>query len=115
MLYELLQPFINDIIVAIAGLFTVITLAIFTELRKRILTWIDSRNDLRHQEYLKFIADQAFGYVEMTMKDAQSQTKINEAIRFVSKNLEKKKIQMSDEEIRASIEKAILEFKSKSK
>jgi hypothetical protein len=114
-MYEILSPYLNDIITAVLGLITFMILTALTELRKRVLVWIDSRNDLRHQEIIKNLATDAFSYVETSMKGKEGSEKLKEASAFVSRQLADKKINYSEEQIIAAVEKAVLDFKKDNK
>lgn len=114
-MFELIAPYLNDILLALFSLITTVIVVMFYELRRRVLEWFDSRNNLKHQEYLEHLAEQAFSFVEQTMKDAPSQAKLHEAIRFVSERLEDKGINLKTSDIWAAIEKAVLNYNSKTK
>lgn len=113
-MYQLVEPFISDIVVALFGLITAIVLAMFAELRKRVLLWIDSRNELRNQEILRNITEDAFSYIEQTMKNESSQRKFNEAVIYVSDKIESKGLKVNHKEISAAIEREVLKFNNKS-
>lgn len=107
-----MSPYIEQILTGLVSLITAIILAAFVELRKRVLTWIDSHNNLRLQKILNSLATQAFAEVENSMNDGEpGYEKMEKAISIVAAQLQKKGIKNFDEEhIKMAIEEAVLKF-----
>lgn len=114
-IFDLISPYITDIVQSLIGLVAIIIIALLAELRNRVLKWIDTRNNANQRELLHYIANEAFALVEQTMKNETSQTKLNKAIEYASARLKQYGINVTVDEVRAAIEKAIVEYNSKTK
>lgn len=90
-------------------LLATVVLAGFTELLRRVLAWIDTRKSLAQRDLLHRLAEEAFAYVEQTMVGAKSADKLGAASIYLARALEARGIHVGPDEIRAAIEKAVLQ------
>ncbi|WP_099301790.1 phage holin [Bacillus sp. Marseille-P3800] len=107
---SLLTPSIEQLFIGIASLLATLVTFSFVELRKYVLNWIKTRNDLRSQDLLMRFATQAFAEVENSMKNGEGQEKLNAAISLVSKRARENGLQIDEANIRGAIEEAVLKF-----
>ncbi|MET3505647.1 phage holin [Halalkalibacter oceani] len=107
---ELIQPYFVEITVGIIlGLFSIVTtiaLKLYETFKQSTL----SNKNVKDHEYLWYLANTAFGFIEQTMKGKKSQDKLSEAILYVSERLKQKNVEVEEIEIRAAIERAVTEF-----
>ncbi|MBY9081188.1 hypothetical protein KIH86_23860 [Paenibacillus sp. HN-1] len=107
------QPYITAIVLALIGLLTTVILRSISILQKRVTIWIDSRQSVSERELLHKIAAEAFAIAEKEVSGAT--LKYNAAFAYTSDRLGKAGIKVSSDEIKASIEKAVLDYNAKTK
>lgn len=112
---ELIQPYVTSIVVAVVGILTTIVLAFIATLKTKINLWIDTKTSASQRELIHKIANEAFAYIESTMKDQGSKTKLSAAYMYASEKLGQLGINVTKEEIDAAVEKAVLEYNAKQK
>jgi len=66
-----MEQFAHEITNALVSLLALLVLAVITELRKRVLGWIDARKSSAEREILYKLAQEGFALVEQTKKCAQ--------------------------------------------
>jgi len=105
-----MEQFVHEITNGLVSLLALLVLVAMTELRKRVLGWIDARKSTAEREFLYKLAQEGFALVEQTMSEAASGNKIAAASAYVSRHLEARKINVSHEEVRAAIERFVTEY-----
>jgi LL-H family phage holin len=104
-----MENLLNQVVLALVSLLAAITLAVLAGARRRVLDWIDSRKNLAQRDLLHRLAEEAFALVEQTMAGSKSTEKLSAASNYLSRLLESKGITVGSDEIRAAIEKAVLQ------
>lgn len=107
------QPYLSTLVLALIGLLTTVVLRVISVLQKKVLLWIDSKTSAADREVLHKIASEAFAIAEKTVTG--SQTKYNTAYSYTSEMMGKAGIQVTPEEIKAAVEKAVLDYNAKTK
>lgn len=110
---EAAQPYLQTIFLALISLIASLVVAALVGLRKKVQTWVDNKASKEQREILHLLADEAFALVERLYKSEGSQTKLNEAKNYIYSRIKEQGINISDTEIRAVIEKSVLDYNSK--
>lgn len=112
---ELLQEHIYTIVAAVIGIITTIVLTLLTALQKRLILWLESKTSVNDRELIYKVAGEAFALAEKSFKTSTGQAKLNFAYSYASELLIKAGIKITNDEIKAAIEKAVLDYNVKSK
>ncbi|MEB4781442.1 phage holin, LLH family [Paenibacillus jamilae] len=112
---ETIQPAISTIVTAIVGVLVTFALAGINTLKNKANTWLDARTTAAQREVIHKVAGEAFALAQTTFKDAGGVRKMQEALQYASLRLTEQGIVVSPTELQAAIEKAYLEYKSKTK
>lgn len=112
---EYIQPYLEDIIKNVVGILALIVLSSFALLRTKIKVWIDTKTSANQRELLHKIANEAFAYAETVYNSEPSRNKLSQAFIYASNRLGKLGIKVTEEEINAAIEKAVLEYNAQKK
>lgn len=110
---ELIQPYIDAVVTALIGLLAALLVAGITSVRKKVEAWLEARTTDQQREALHKIAQEAYALVEAQFKGSGAERKLEEAKGYLLQRLNALGISLTDEEIRAAIEKAWLEFGNK--
>lgn len=107
-----LQPYLVAIVLAIvAGITTIIGVAV-KAVTKKLVAWIESKTTESQQVVLKEVGKEAFAHAETLYKGLGGEAKLQEATNYASKKLEGVGINVSGEEIQASINGAWIDNKA---
>jgi hypothetical protein len=112
---EAAQPYLQTIVLALMGLIASMVVAALMELRQKVLGWIKSRTSTEQRKLLHRLAEEAFSLVEKLYKSEHSQTKLAEARQYLYDRIKEYGLNVSDDEILAVIEKAVLDYNTKVK
>lgn len=112
---EQIQPHLQTIVVALISIATTVILGLLTILQKRINLWLASKTSVSDMELIHKVSAEAFALAESAFKTVTSQAKFNQAFNYASDRLAKAGIKVTGEEIKAAIEKAVLEHNTKTK
>lgn len=107
---ESIQPQLNTVVSAIIAALVTIILALVAVIQKKVITWINSKTSANQREMVYKLASEAFAIAESAFRSEQGKAKLNYAYSYTSELLVKKGIKISDDEIKAAIEKAVLEY-----
>lgn len=106
-----LEPVVQGIVTALS----IIVAACILWLRKRMAAWIEASTTREQQELLQKLGEQAFAFAETVFNDLGGRDKLKEAISYVERQLSYRGIELDYEQIRAAVEKAVLEHNSRTK
>ncbi|WP_051236805.1 phage holin [Paenibacillus pinihumi] len=109
---ELIQPYVQSVLLGVLSLLTAIVTGALFEARKRVLLWLDTRTSNEQRELLHKLAGEAFSFAETVYKEAGGPAKLEQAYQYLSKRLQERGIELEHEDIRSAIEKAVLEYKT---
>lgn len=84
-------------------------------LRRRLASWIEAVTTREQQELLMQLGTQAFAFAETVFNEYGGREKLKAAIDFVDRQLAVRGIELDYEQIRAAVEKAVLEHNIKAK
>lgn len=112
---EHIQPYVGEIVSALISILALVVLSFLALLRTRVNLWIDTKISASQRDLIHKIANEAFSYAESTLNTESGRKKLNQAFIYTSEKLGKLGIKVTDEEINAAIEKAVLEYNSKKK
>jgi LL-H family phage holin len=102
---QLLAPLMNGAVTALS----VLIAAAILWLRRKVDAWLEMSMSREQQEILMKLGEQAFSFVEVVYQDLKGPEKMEEAIKFVERQLNSKGLKADREQIRAAIERAVLE------
>lgn len=102
------QPYITAVVLAIVGLLAAFVLRTVALLQARGLAWLDGKLNVQQRDLLHKIASEGFAYAQTVYKELGGEEKLQQALVYVSDQLEARGIKAAPEEIRAAIEAAYL-------
>ncbi|KAF6614376.1 hypothetical protein HFE03_03350 [Paenibacillus sp. EKM102P] len=112
---ETVQPYVNTIVTAAVGVLTAFVLGGLNKLKTKVNVWLEARTTAAQREVIHKVAGEAFALAQTTFKDAGGVRKMQEALQYASLRLTEQGIVVSPTELQAAIEKAYLEYKTKTK
>lgn len=112
---EQVQPYVATIVLAIVGLLVTVILGAVNVVKAKAGAHFDAKLTATQRETLHKIAGEAYAYAETAFKDTGGSAKLAEALQYASSQLINRGINVSELEVRAAIEKALLEFQGSSK
>ncbi|MGR6127223.1 phage holin, LLH family [Paenibacillus sp. SER-28] len=112
---ETVQPYVNTIVTAAAGVLTAFVLGGLNKLKTKINVWLEARTTAAQREVIHKIAGEGFAFAQTAFKETGGERKLQEALQYTTLRLAEQGITVSAVEIRSAIEKAYLEYNSKTK
>ncbi|MGR6763223.1 phage holin, LLH family [Paenibacillus sp. T2-29] len=112
---ETVQPYVNTIVTAAAGVLTAFVLGGLNKLKTKVNVWLEARTTAAQREVIHKIAGEAFALAQTVFKEAGGERKLQEALQYASLTLSSQGIVVSQVELKSAIEKAYLEYKAKTK
>ncbi|MCV9947788.1 phage holin, LLH family [Paenibacillus sp. BT-177] len=112
---ETVQPYVNTIVTAAAGVLTAFILGGLNKLKTKVNVWLEARTTAAQREVIHKIAGEGFAFAQTAFKQAGGERKLQEALQYTTLQLAEQGITVSAVEIRSAIEKAYLEYNSKTK
>ncbi|MDG0053097.1 phage holin, LLH family [Paenibacillus sp. P2(2022)] len=112
---ETVQPYVNTIVTAAAGVLTAFVLGGLNKLKTKVNVWLEARTTAAQREVIHKIAGEGFAFAQTAFKQAGGERKLQEALQYASLTLTSQGITVSQVELRSAIEKAYLEYKAKTK
>ncbi|WP_418026211.1 phage holin, LLH family [Paenibacillus sp. JJ1722] len=112
---ETVQPYVNTIATAAAGVLTAFVLGGLNKLKTKVNVWLEARTTAAQREVIHKIAGEGFAFAQTSFKEAGGERKLQEALQYASLTLSSQGIVVSQVELRSAIEKAYLEYKAKTK
>ncbi|WP_342426528.1 phage holin, LLH family [Paenibacillus sp. FSL L8-0158] len=112
---ETVQPYVNTIVTAAAGVLTAFVLGGLNKLKTKVNVWLEARTTAAQREVIHKIAGEGFSFAQTAFKEAGGERKLQEALQYTTLSLAEQGITVSTVEIRSAIEKAYLEYKAKTK
>lgn len=110
-----LQPYIDTIVTAFVGLAVTAMLAGVATLRVKLNAVLAARLTMEERDVLHRLAKEGMALAEASFKAEGGPAKLEAAMQYVSGQLARLGIRYSAEAIQAAIEKAVLEFNTKTK
>ncbi|OMF72461.1 hypothetical protein BK143_09325 [Paenibacillus peoriae] len=112
---ETVQPYVNTIATAAAGVLTAFVLGGLNNLKNKVNFWLEARTTAAQREVIHKIAGEGFAFAQTVFKEAGGERKLQEALQYASLTLSSQGIVVSQVELKSAIEKAYLEYKAKTK
>lgn len=109
---ETAQPYITAIVLGVVGMLAAVALRTISLLQAKGEAWLDSKLSVQQRELLHKIATEGFAYAQTVYGQYGGADKLQEALKYVEEQLQKKGIPVSTLEIRAAIEDAYLKYKA---
>ena len=109
---EAAQPYVTTIVTAVVGALAAVLLAAVGAVRAKAIAYFDSKLDTTQRELLHKVAGEAYAYAETVFKGEESQIKLAQALDYATRQLGRRGIRITPEEIRGAIEAAYLKSKA---
>lgn len=109
---ESIQPYIENVMLALISLAAALLTAALLELRKRVLAWVESKTSREQREWLYRLAEEAFCFAEKAFEGTDGFRKRAAASGYLKKRLREEGIRLGEDELRAVNEKAVMDRKS---
>ncbi|MFN0222101.1 phage holin, LLH family [Paenibacillus sp. KR2-11] len=113
MIMEIIQPFVNDITKSVLTITALLLLAGLNQVKSKALELYKAKTTDTQREVLKKVGVEAFAHAETLFKGMGGEAKLDAAFEYASKKLGQLGINLSAEEIKASIHKAWLDHNAK--
>lgn len=110
---QLIDENVTIVVKALIGIATTLILFGLSRLQLKVNAWIDKQKVVKDREMLHKIASEGFAIAEQTLSG--SHAKYNAAFSYTSEMLGKAGVRITGEEIRAAVEKAVLDYNAKTK
>jgi len=102
---QILEPIMNGAVTALS----ILIAAAVLWLRRKVAAWLEMSMSKEQQELLLKLGEQAFSFVEVVYQELKGPEKLEEAIKFVERQLNSRDLQADRDQIRAAIERVVLE------
>lgn len=109
---EQAQPYIISIVTALIGILATIITGSIQKAQKRAAAYYNAHTNEKDRELLHKIGKEAFAWAETIYKEYEGDVKLNKAYEYASDKLKSVGIDVSGDEIRAAIEKAVIDYKA---
>ncbi len=107
------QPYITAIVTAIIGVLASMIIVGLKAIQNKVDKWLEARTTAAQRETIHKVASEAFALAQTTFKELGGEAKLQEALSYALKQLGKRGISVSAQEVQAAIEKAYLDYKAK--
>jgi hypothetical protein len=104
-----IQDFIGTVSNALLALAASVIVALLFRLRDKANAWLNARTTAAERELLHKTAAEGFAYAETVFRDSGGVEKLTEAQAYLDRRLRELGLTFSVAEVRAAIEKAVLE------
>ncbi|AHC18909.1 phage holin [Paenibacillus polymyxa] len=112
---ETVQPYVSTVATAILGVLTAIVIAGLNTIKVKANEWINARTTESQRVLLHKLAEEGFSLAKTVFKEADGPKKLQQALSYVTRQLQQRGIYLTDIEIQGAIEKAYLDYKAKQK
>lgn len=112
---EIAQQQLTPVIAAVISLLTAVVLGMLALIQRKVNVWLVSKTSNSDRELLYKMASEAFAIAENAFNSNAGKAKMNFAYSYTSDLVKKVGIKITDDEIKAAIEKAVLEYNLKKK
>ncbi|WP_060862951.1 phage holin [Paenibacillus riograndensis] len=109
--WDQVQPQVATVVVTLIGIGATVAVSMLALLQRKVKVWLASKTSLAERELIHKIASEAYAFAEKEFKTLGGPTKLSEAYNYASKLLDNAGLNIAPEEIKAAIEKAVLEYK----
>ncbi|WP_426452035.1 phage holin, LLH family [Paenibacillus sp. S-38] len=113
MIMEIIQPHITEIAQSVLTIAALLALAGLRQVKKKALELYKAQTTNEQREALKKVGTEAFAHAETLFKGMGGEAKLDAAYEYASKKLAQLGINLSGDEIKASIHKAWLDHNAK--
>ncbi|GIP38622.1 hypothetical protein J31TS4_19020 [Paenibacillus sp. J31TS4] len=107
---DIIQPYVSTIVDALLGLLVAVLVAAVLTVKQKVEAWLEQRTTAQQRETLHRLAKEAFAFAESIYKDVNGDRKLKAAEGYLLSRLELIGIKLTDAEIRAAVEKAVIEY-----
>ncbi len=112
MTIDTFQPIIDQVVGVLAIFIAGLVATALVELRKHVLAYIAAHTTEKNRKILYQFAGEAYAFIAQKYKLLGGPAKLQYAVKYVQDVLAKKRINITDDEIKAAIEKIRLEYKA---
>lgn len=108
---EQAQPYIVSIVTALIGILATIVTGAIKKAQNKAEQYYKAHTNEKDRELLHKIGLEAFAWAETLYKEYEGDRKLQEAFAYASEKLKSIGVDVSGDEIRAAIEKAVVDYK----
>lgn len=105
-------PELNNLGNLLLDIVTLIVIYALLQIKGLLMKWINAHTTVKQRDALHRMADEAFSFAKTVYADSNGLDKLVAATAYLSSRLKEKGITVTDEEMRAVIEKARLAYKA---
>lgn len=109
---EQAQPYIISIVTALIGILATIVTGAIKKAQGKAEAYYNAHTNEKDRELLHKIGMEAFSWAQTLYKEHDGDRKLQEAFAYASEKLANLGVEMSGDEIRAAIEKAVVDYKA---
>ncbi|WP_145413814.1 phage holin [Paenibacillus xylanexedens] len=110
---EQAQPYLATIVLALIAWATTVITGAIKKAQKKAEIYYNAHTNEKDRELLHKIGKEAFSWAEALYKEYEGDVKLKKAYEYASDRLKSVGIDVSGDEIRASIEKAVVDYNAK--
>lgn len=110
---EQAQPYLTTIVLALVAWATTVITGAIKKAQNRAEAYYNAHTNEKDRELLHKIGKEAFSWAEALYKEHDGDRKLQEAFEYASEKLKAVGVDVSGDEIRASIEKAVVDYNAK--
>ncbi|WP_339306563.1 phage holin, LLH family [Paenibacillus sp. FSL R5-0519] len=107
------KPYIDTIVNALFGLVAIVIIGAINVIKVKAKAYYEAKTTTEDRDKLHKIGAEAFAWAETIYKTYEGDRKLSEAYTYASEKLAALGISVTGDEIRASIEKAYIDYKAK--
>lgn len=106
------QPYLVAFVLALISWATTVITGAIKKAQKRAEAYYNAHTNEKDRELLHKIGKEAFAWAETLYKEYEGDIKLNKAFEYASDKLKSVGIDVTGDEIRAAIEKAVVDYKA---
>ncbi|KAA8747094.1 phage holin [Paenibacillus sp. UASWS1643] len=110
---EQAQPYIISIVTALIGILATIITGSIKKAQGKAEAYYNAHTNEKDRELLHKIGMEAFSWAQTVYREYEGDRKLQEAYSYASEKLANLGVEMSGDEIRAAIEKAVVDYNAK--
>ncbi|WP_438431988.1 phage holin [Gorillibacterium sp. sgz500922] len=108
-----IEPYLETLVTALAGLLVTALLAVIATIRGKIDGWLAARTTAAEQQILHLVAKEACALAERLFIEQGGPEKMKQAIAYAAEEFRRKGIAVSPAKLEAAIEAAWLDYRVK--
>jgi DNA polymerase III delta prime subunit len=112
---DIIQPYITGVAQAILGLLATVVIGFILLQKKRFDKWMESKTTVSQRDSIHKFSLEAFAFAESIFKQSNGPEKFQVAYTYLLNRLKEHGINISEDEIKAIIEKSVIDANATTK